>query len=71
MDSDVILKSMPDPSPPLEELRGKSKTHKGGGFTDKPYADTQLKNYDRHKDKNGNWIWTEKKRLHVDMGRNK
>ena len=62
MDSDVVLRSLPDPVPPLEELRGKNKPGMEGGFKDKPYADTQLKNYKRQKDKNGNWIWTEKRR---------
>lgn len=58
MNSDAILHNPPDPIPPLEELRGKGTE----GFKDKPHADTQLKNYVRRKDKNGNWIWTEKHR---------
>lgn len=35
MDSDVILKSMPDPVPPLSELEGKTKPGCVGGFADK------------------------------------
>jgi len=58
MDSDQILKSLPDPSPPLEELRGKGSE----GYKDKPYADPQLKNYVRKKDKYGNSNWEEKRR---------
>ena len=64
MDSDVILKSLPDPAPPLEELRGKTRKGCVGGFEDKPYADPQLKNYNRTKDKNGNINWEEKKKIY-------
>ena len=71
MDADLAIKSVPDPVPPLEELRGKSKTEKDGGYTDKPYADTNLNNYTRRKNKYGNWIWTEKKKQVFDMGRKK
>jgi hypothetical protein len=65
MDSDSIKKSVPDPSPPLEELRGKGTE----GYKDKPYADPQLKNYKRKRDKYGNVEWTEKTRQHFDMGK--
>jgi len=68
-DPDTILRSMPDPTPPLEELRGKVKPGCIGGFEDKPPADPQLKNYTRHKNKYGNFIWEEKKRTHFDMGK--
>jgi putative FmdB family regulatory protein len=64
MDSDPILHSIPDPSPPLEELRGKVKPGCEGGYVDKPYADPQLKNYTRRRDKYGNSIWEEKKRVY-------
>jgi putative FmdB family regulatory protein len=62
-DSDGILHSIPDPCPPLEELRGKG-TH---GYADKPEASTKLSDYTRKKDKFGNTIWLEKKRQYYDM----
>ncbi len=62
MDPDVVKHNLPDPSPPLEELRGKNKPGTTGGFQDKPYADTNLRNYTRTKDKHGNTIWREKRR---------
>ena len=68
MDSDSVLKSLPDPSPPLEELRGKQRPGTVGGFEDKPYADTQLKNYTRRRDRQGNIIWEEKRRKYFDYG---
>lgn len=68
MDADVIKKSLPDPSPPLEELRGKNKPGCEGGYADKPAVDPQLKNYKRTKDKMGNNIWEEKRKTHFDMG---
>jgi putative FmdB family regulatory protein len=71
MDPDTILKSVPDPTPPLEELRGKTKRGCLGGYSDKPHASTELKSYTRRKDKYGNSIWTERRRLVVDLGKNK
>ncbi len=62
MDPDTILKSLPDPSPPLEELRGKNQPGCQGGYADKPHADDQLKNYTRTRDKLGNSYWQEKRR---------
>lgn len=56
MDPEVILKSLPDPTPPLEELRG----IRPGALEDKPYASTRLRDYIRKKDKYGNTIWIEK-----------
>jgi len=58
MDSDSILKSLPDPTPPLEELRG----CREGALADKPYASSNLRDYVRKKDKHGNNIWIEKDR---------
>jgi putative FmdB family regulatory protein len=62
MDSDTILRSLPDPVPPLEELRGKTKRGCEGGYVDKPYASTNLKDYIRTRDKYGNAIWKEKRK---------
>jgi hypothetical protein len=67
MDPDTVKHEMPDPAPPLEELRGKGNP----GYKDKPYASTYLKDYTRKKDKLGNSIWEEKRRLHIDMGKKK
>jgi len=53
---------LPDPTPPLEELRGKGRQ----GYKDKPYADPNLNNYTRRKDKYGNIEWREKKRTYFD-----
>lgn len=64
-DPDTMKHNLPDPSPPLEELRSKGTE----GYKDKPYASTQLKDYTRRKDKLGNTIWTEKKRQYFDMGK--
>lgn len=63
MDSDSILHSMPDPCPPLEELRGKGTQ----GFADKPEASRNLGDYTRRKDKYGNTIWLERKKVVFDM----
>ena len=63
MDSDPVLHSIPDPTPPLDELRGKG-TH---GYKDKPHVD--IKNYTRRKDKYGNSIWEEKHKQYFDQGR--
>ncbi len=68
-DPDSILRSIPDPSPPLEELRGRNKPGCDGGYADKPYADPQLKNYTRRRDKQGNTIWEEKRKQYIDLGR--
>ncbi len=61
MDSDA-LKSLPDPTPPLTELVGKTKPGCEGGFKEKGNDEQQLKNFDRKKDKYGNTIWNEKRR---------
>jgi len=68
MNSDTILRSLPDPTPPLEELRGKTKPGCVGGYEDKPYADTDINHYDMSHDKYGNRIFTEKKKLYFDQG---
>lgn len=64
MNSDDILHNLPDPSPPLEELRGKGTE----GYKDKPEASSNLGKYKRRKDKYGNTIWEEKKKIIFDMG---
>lgn len=61
MDSNMVLKNMPDPVPPLSELEGKTKPGCEGGFADKEEGGN-LNNYTRSKDKHGNTIWREKKR---------
>jgi len=58
--ADVMKHNLPDPAPPLEELRGKGNE----GYKDKPYADTNLHNYTTRKDKHGNTIWEEKRRTY-------
>jgi len=63
MDSDTVLKSVPDPVPPLSELEGKTKPGCEGGFADKPEGGN-LNNYTRSKDKYGNTIWKQKKRVY-------
>lgn len=71
MDAEAVLKSVPDPTPPLEELRGKTKRGCVGGFEDKPEASRNLKDYTRRKDKYGNSIWEEKKRSYFNAGGSK
>lgn len=56
MDADQVLKSLPDPQPPLEELRD----CRPGALQDKPHASPYLKDYVRKRDKNGNTEWIEK-----------
>lgn len=69
MDSDAVKHNLPDPAPPLEELRGKGSE----GYKDKPYADTNLNNYTRSRDKHGNTLWKEKRKtyFHPGMGSHK
>lgn len=69
MDSDTILKSLPDPVPPLEELRGRARPDSESGLRDKPEA--KLSDYKRKKDKLGNTMWFPKERMTIDMGRRK
>lgn len=70
MDADVMKHNLPDPVPPLEELRGKNQPGCEGGFQDKPEASTNLNNYTRSHDKYGNTIWKEKERMTFDFGKN-
>lgn len=67
MNADVMKHELPDPSPPLEELRDKGTP----GYKDKPEASRKLSDYTRRKDKQGNTIWEEKKKMVFDMGGNK
>ncbi len=64
MDSDSILRSMPDPVPPLRELIGKNKEGCEGGFNELSGEQRQLKDYNRKKDSRGNSIWTPKERTY-------
>lgn len=61
MDADTVKHNMPDPCPPLEELRGKAVPGSESGLRDKPEASTNLGKYNRKKDKRGNTYWIPKK----------
>lgn len=65
MEGKRALRETPDPSPPLQNLRGKNKPNCEGGFRDLE----EFKPTERKKDKDGNWIWSEKKRQYIDMGK--
>ncbi len=68
MNPDDVKHELPDPVPPLEELRGKG-TH---GYKDKPAVESDIrKGWEYTKDKYGNKQWKEKRRIHVDMGKDK
>jgi len=62
MNPDTVKHELPDPIPPLEELRGKGTE----GYKDKP--ETDLRDMTSKKDKYGNRIWREKKKNIFDMG---
>lgn len=64
MDADVMKHEMPDPQPPLTELKPKKGSE--SGLTDLPR--TELKDYVRTKDKYGNNIWKEKRRTYFGAG---
>jgi len=59
--------NLPDPSPPLEELRGKTKPGCVGGYEDKPYAEPNINKWDMTRDKYGNRIFKEKRRTYFDQ----
>jgi putative FmdB family regulatory protein len=63
------IESTPDPQPPLTELTPQSESE--SGLRDLPR--TELKDYTRTKDKQGNSIWREKHRtyFHPGMGSRK
>jgi putative FmdB family regulatory protein len=67
MNVDAIKHSLPDPTPPLTEAKPMAGSETG--LKDLPR--TELKNYVRTHDKQGNTIWKEKRRQYVDMGRKK
>lgn len=69
MDSDSILRSLPDPAPPLTELIGKQRKGTEGGFKELEKEQRQLKEYTKRKDRDGNTVWLPKERTHVDMGK--
>ncbi len=62
MDPDSILKSLPDPVPPLSELIDKQRPGTDGGFQELKNEQRQLKEYTKRKDKNGNNVWLPKER---------
>jgi putative FmdB family regulatory protein len=64
MDSDTILRSMPDPQPPLTELTPRKDSESGLKDLDR----TELKDYVRTKDKYGNSVWKEKRRTYFYPG---
>lgn len=68
MDSDSILKSLPDVTPPLRELIGKNKPGCEGGYKELEKDQRQLKEYKRRKDKYGNTEWIPKERGYFDYG---
>jgi putative FmdB family regulatory protein len=71
MDADVMKHNLPDPSPPLEELRGKNKPGCTGGYEDKPYAEPDINKWDMTHDKYGNRVFKEKRRAYFDQKRGK
>lgn len=68
MDSDAILKSLPDPTPPLRELIGKTKPGCEGGYKELEQDQRQLKDYIRRRDKMGNAVFLPKERRYFDYG---
>jgi putative FmdB family regulatory protein len=70
-DSDSILKSMPDPIPPLTELIGKNKPGYEGGYKELENGPRELKEYKRTRDKYGNANWLPKEKTYFDMGKKK
>lgn len=69
MDPDSILRSMPDPSPPLRELIGKTKEGCEGGYKELEGDQRTLKEYTRRKDRYGNSIWEPKRRSYFYKGK--
>jgi putative FmdB family regulatory protein len=65
MDPDTVKHNLPDPTPPLEELRGKGNK----GYKDKPHAEKSLNAYERKRDKYGNTHWVEKRKQYFDLGK--
>jgi len=60
-----VLRNFPDPHPPLQELRGKTKPGCTGGYEDLP----EFKPTERVKNKDGNWEWREKKKQIYDLAK--
>ncbi len=69
--SDSIMKSLPDPVPPLTELIDKQRPGTEGGFQELKNEQRQLKEYDRTKDKFGNSVWMPKEKIYIDGGKSK
>jgi len=65
MDGKNVLRNLPDPHPPLQELRGKNKPGCTGGYEDLP----EFKPTERVKTKSGNTEWREKKKQFHDLGK--
>lgn len=64
-DGRVALQTLPDPSPPLQELRGKNRPGCEGGFQDLP----EVGKMERRRRPDGNWEWYEVKKQYFDMGK--
>lgn len=67
MDPDTMKHELPDPQPPLTELKPNKKSETG--LKDLPR--TELKDYVRKRDKYGNAVWTEKRRSYFGAGGNR
>ena len=67
MDSDSILRSMPDPVPPLRELIGKGTE----GYKELEGDQRELKDYTSRKNRQGNTEWIPKEKTYVDLGKEK
>jgi hypothetical protein len=67
MDGKVALQTLPDPHPPLHELRGKNRPGCEGGYNDLPEVGTMK----RVKTEDGNWEWKEVKKQIFDMKKEK
>lgn len=66
MGGKAALRTVPDPHPPLQELKAKGpKEGCEGGYADLP----EFKPTERVKTKEGNWEWREKKRQFHDLGK--
>lgn len=66
MDGRRGLRSVPDPTPPLQKLKEKGpKEGCVGGYGDLE----EFRPTERKKDKNGNWEWQERKKQHFDLGK--
>ncbi len=65
MDGKAVLQSLPDPKPPLQELRGKNRPFCEGGYKDLPDPGK----LEGKKNKDGHWNWTEKRTQVHDLSK--